>query len=230
MRSTRPAPACRPDPDGGGARRSGVVAVSSPVVAKAGTKGVSRAEREEQILGLAIEEFGLRGHAHVSVAEVARRAGISKPLIYSYFGSRDGLASACVRRAGDLLVGGVADAQVDGEAGRRALDTFAAIFAVLDGCRHAWAVLYDPTIPRGSEVHALARGYRAELAALGAAGAADVLRRSGNTDPLDHELLSRVWQQSVNAVVGWWLEHPELDAEAMVARCARVLVTVGHPI
>jgi AcrR family transcriptional regulator len=199
-------------------------------VAKAGTKGVSRVEREEQILGLAIEEFGLRGHAHVSLAEVARRADISKPLIYSYFGSRDGLASACVHRAGDLLVRGVGAARVDADAGRQALDTFAAIFAVLDGCRYAWSVLYDPTIPRGSEVHALARGYRAELAAMGAQGAADVLRRAGNADPLDHDLLSRVWQHAVNAVVTWWLEHPELDADAMVARCARVLVAMGNPL
>ena len=199
-------------------------------MAKAGTKGVSRAEREEQILGLAIEEFGRHGHAHVSVAEVARRADISKPLIYSYFGSREGLASACVRRAGDLLVAGVAAARVDADAGRQALDIFAAIFAVLDGCRHAWSVLYDPTIPRGSGVHALARGYRSELAAMGAQGAADVLRRAGDADPLDHDLLGRVWQHAVNAVVTWWLEHPELDAAAMEARCARVLAAMGDPI
>jgi AcrR family transcriptional regulator len=195
-----------------------------------GTKGVSRAEREEQILGVAIEEFGLRGHAHVSVAEIARRADISKPLIYSYFGSRDGLATACVHRAGDLLVRGVAAAPGDADAGRRALDTLAAIFAVLDGCRHAWSVLYDPTIPRGGEVHTLARDYRAELAAMGATGTADVLRRAGNTDPLDHDLLSRIWQQAVGAVVTWWLEHPELEADAMVARCERVLVVMSSPI
>ncbi|NMO89865.1 helix-turn-helix transcriptional regulator [Actinomycetospora sp. TBRC 11914] len=175
-------------------------------------------------------EFGARGHAHVSVADVARRADISKPLIYSYFGSRDGLASACVRRAGELLVAGVAAAPTDPQAGRRALDTLAAIFAVLDDCRPAWSVLYDPTIPRGGEVHALARGYRGELAAMGAAGTADVLRRAGNTDPLDHDLLARVWQQSVSAVVTWWAEHPELGADAMVARCARVLVAMGNPI
>ena len=198
--------------------------------AKAGTKGVSRAEREAQILAAAIEEFGLRGHAHVSVADVARRADISKPLIYSYFGSRDGLASACVRRAGDLLVLGVAAVPTEeADAGRRALATLAAIFAVLDRCRHAWPVLYDPTIPRGSEADTLARGYRAELAAMGAEGTADVLRRAGNTDPLDHDLLSRIWQQAVNAVVSWWLEHPDLDADAMVTRCARVLVVMGGP-
>jgi len=199
-------------------------------VAKAGTKGVSRAEREEQIVAAAIEEFGLRGHAHVSVADVARRADISKPLIYSYFGSREGLASACVRRAGDLLVQGVAAAPTEADAGRRALATLAAIFAVLDRCRQAWSVLYDPTIPRGSEVDTLARGYRAELAAMGAAGTAEVLRGAGNADPLDHDLLSRIWQQAVNAVVSWWLEHPELDADAMVARCARVLAVMSSPI
>jgi hypothetical protein len=64
---------------------------------------------------------------------------------------------------------------------------------------------------------------------MGAVGTAEVLRDAGDDDPLDHELLSRIWQQAVSAVVTWWLEHPELDADAMVARCARVLVVMGQP-
>src|SRR4051794_26466639 len=56
----------------------------------AGTKGVPRAEREAQIVTAATEVFGAQGFAATSVADVAARAGISKPLIYQYFGSKEG--------------------------------------------------------------------------------------------------------------------------------------------
>ena len=68
-----------------------------------GTKGVPRADREQQILDAAVAEFGEFGYAHASVAAIARRAGISKPLVYEYFGSKDGLYLACLGRAGSHL-------------------------------------------------------------------------------------------------------------------------------
>ena len=103
-----------------------------------GTKGVPRADREQQILDAAVAEFGGRGYAHASMAAIARRAGISKPLVYEYFGSKDGLYLACLNRAGTHLVGRVAAAQ-GGTTLRRAGDTLAAIFSALDGRRLDWA-------------------------------------------------------------------------------------------
>ena len=69
----------------------------------AGTKGVPRLDRETQILDIASEHFGTHGFAATSVAAVAAGAGISKPLVYSYFGSKEGLYEACLERGGALL-------------------------------------------------------------------------------------------------------------------------------
>jgi AcrR family transcriptional regulator len=49
---------------------------------------VPPADREQQILDVAVQEFGERGYAHASMAAIAQRAGISKRLIYEYFGSK----------------------------------------------------------------------------------------------------------------------------------------------
>ncbi|MFE3029993.1 TetR/AcrR family transcriptional regulator, partial [Nocardia tengchongensis] len=57
----------------------------------AGTKGVPRAEREAQILDVAAAEIARVGYAGLSLAVVAAEAGVSKPLVYSYFGTKDGL-------------------------------------------------------------------------------------------------------------------------------------------
>ncbi|WP_433327161.1 TetR/AcrR family transcriptional regulator [Spirillospora sp. CA-294931] len=196
-------------------------------MAKAGSKGVARPERERQILGLAIEEFGRRGYARASVADIASRAGISKPLIYGYFGSKDGLAAACADHVGRLLVDEVTAAQTPAAPGGRALDTLSAIFTVLADCPQAWSVLYDVTLPAVGEVHATARRHRAQLARLGAAGTAEVLSGAGDHDPLDHDLLGAIWQYTVTAVVRWWLDHPDQPPAAMVERCARILAAIG---
>ncbi|MGA5005144.1 TetR/AcrR family transcriptional regulator [Streptomyces koyangensis] len=196
---------------------------------RTGTKGVARADRERQIVRLAVEEFGTQGYARASVAAVAERAGISKPLIYTYFTSKDGLAAASAHYAGSLLVSEVEAAQTATTADARALDTLAAIFSVLGDCRRAWSVVHDTTLPEGGAARAAAAKYRERLAGMGAVGTAEILRAAGDDDPLDHELLSAVWQHAVTAIVQWWLDHPEQTAADMAARAARMLHIVLGP-
>ncbi|MEU7409126.1 helix-turn-helix domain-containing protein [Streptomyces sp. NPDC042638] len=194
---------------------------------KAGTKGVSRADRERQIIDVAVEEFGTHGYAGVSVAAVARRAGISKPLVYSYFDTKDGLYLACVHRVGALLVDAVAAARSRSGSTDHALDTLHAIFATVERHRHAWSVLYDPALPPDGELRDAVRRFRGRLAAMGAAGAARLLTGAGHDDPLDHQLLNEVWQYAVTAVMRWWSDHPDQSAAEMTARCARLLTALG---
>ncbi|MFF9765446.1 TetR/AcrR family transcriptional regulator [Streptomyces sp. NPDC014636] len=194
---------------------------------KAGTKGVSRADRERQIIDMAVEEFGTHGYAGVSVVAVARRAGISKPLVYSYFDSKDGLYLACVHRVGALLVDAVAAARSRSGSADHALDTLHAIFTTVEQHRHAWSVLYDPALPPIHELRDAVCLYRGRLAAMGAAGAAQLLTRAGHDDPLDHQLLNEVWQYAVTAVMRWWSDRPDQSAAEMTARCARLLSALG---
>lgn len=195
-------------------------------MARTGTKGVARADRERQIVELAVAEFGARGYLRASVVDVARAAGVSKPLVYGYFGSKEGLALACVHDAGARLADAVDAARSATTAGGRALETLTAIFTVLDGCPQAWSVLHDQTLPAGPALDA-ARGYRARLSRLGDLGTAAVLDAAGDHDPRDRELFSTMWQYAVTATVRWWLDHPDEPAAGMPTRCARILVAMG---
>ena len=58
-----------------------------------------RAQREEQILRIAEEVFAERGFQATTMEDIAERVGVTKPLIYEYFGSKEGLLSACITRA-----------------------------------------------------------------------------------------------------------------------------------
>lgn len=58
-----------------------------------------RAQREEQILTVAEQVFAERGYQATTMEDIAEQVGVTKPLIYEYFGSKEGLLAACINRA-----------------------------------------------------------------------------------------------------------------------------------
>src|SRR5438270_106902 len=69
-----------------------------------GRRKVPRAVRERQMLDVAGRVFALRGFHAASIEEIAEGAGISKPMIYNYFGSKEGLYYAYIELAGQRLL------------------------------------------------------------------------------------------------------------------------------
>ncbi len=65
---------------------------------------VPRKEREQQMIDVAVQVFAKRGYHAASVDEIAELAGISKPMVYLYLDSKEGLFLACLRREADRLV------------------------------------------------------------------------------------------------------------------------------
>ena len=51
------------------------------------------------ILQAALEEFSRHGHSGARVDRIAKHAGVSKPLIYDYFGDKDAIYAAALREA-----------------------------------------------------------------------------------------------------------------------------------
>lgn len=191
-----------------------------------GTKGVARAERRRQLVHEAVEELGRRGYAGASMADVAERAGVSKAMVHNVFGSKADLAAACLEEVGPVLIASIAAAQTADDPGRRAQETFAAIFGAMAEHRHAWALIKDDTLPEGSPAAALAADYRKQLRTMGTVGTRDVLAAAGLEDPLDHDLLDRIWESIVEEAVRWWQDHEDHSAQDMAARLTRLLSVV----
>jgi AcrR family transcriptional regulator len=59
--------------------------------------------REKQLLDVAERLFSEHGFEFVSIEDIARSAGITRPIVYQYFGSLEGVFVACVRRARNEL-------------------------------------------------------------------------------------------------------------------------------
>jgi AcrR family transcriptional regulator len=192
-----------------------------------GTKGVPRPEREQQIVSVAVDEFAARGYAGASMVAIAARAGISKPLIYQYFGSKDGLYLACLHGvAGDLL-GRLESAErnVDDSVASR-IYALQAVFDALEPQRNAWQLLYDTTMPTGGPIAAAAEDYRVRTGEIAASGSQRFLHARGLDDALDASALSAVWMGIVDSAVTWWLAHPEESAADMTSRCYRLIAAV----
>jgi len=199
----------------------------------AGTKGVPRAEREEQIVRVATEVFGTLGFAATSVSDVAERAGISKPLIYNYFGSKEGLFSACLHHAGAILAGELERvARGDAVGLDRALRTLEGLFTLLEPQPWIWRLFFDPTVPRGEEgIAAEIALYTERITALADQGVGEMLRLAGVDDPLDVAALTAVWLAVADSLVTWWLDHPDETPASMTDRCVRLFgVVLGAPL
>src|SRR5664280_2721668 len=69
-----------------------------------------RAEREHQTLEAAHALFAEHGYARVTMDDVADAVGVTKPLLYRYFGNKERLYLACMEPEGELLTRTIVDA------------------------------------------------------------------------------------------------------------------------
>ncbi|WP_169584395.1 TetR/AcrR family transcriptional regulator [Antrihabitans stalactiti] len=121
-----------------------------------------RPDREAQILDLAETLFAERGFRKATMDELSARVGVTKPVIYEYFGSKDGVLSAVLAQARTGLFEAT-QAAVAGSSGpedalRRSLQAF---FEYTDLHRDAWSLMnHAATLGSGvvaDEVDALRR-------------------------------------------------------------------------
>ncbi|WP_432753852.1 TetR/AcrR family transcriptional regulator [Streptomyces sp. JL2001] len=195
---------------------------------KAGTKGVPRERRRQQMLEAATDEFGSRGYAAASLPAIAARVGVTKTLLHQYCGTKEDLYVACLEPVGERLLEAIRTAMgPGGTTPHTPLRVLHGIFTALEGRREAWFVLYDTTLPPGGEAARRAAVYWSVIDDLAAGGTAELLRAAGSRDPLDADALRYVWQDLVATLVRWWLKHPEQTPEAMTQRCARLFAAAA---
>jgi AcrR family transcriptional regulator len=128
-----------------------------------------RDERARQLVEVADTVFSEHGVAAASMEDIAERAGITKPVLYDHFGSKDGLLAAVVLRAGEELAAATL-AAVDSASGPE--DALArglrAYFRFIERRRASWlSLLAEAGVPGSAAAAALeqVRDGQAELIA-----------------------------------------------------------------
>jgi AcrR family transcriptional regulator len=82
---------------------------------------LSAAERREEILAVAIAEFGVTGYHGTSTEVIAERAGISQPYIFRLYGTKKDLFLACIDSCFDRTIEVFRHAVEDADAPRQAM-------------------------------------------------------------------------------------------------------------
>lgn len=96
------------------------------------------------MLEVAEEVFVARGIQAATMDEIAERVGVTKPLIYDYFGSKEGLLAASIERGRRQLLGLIIDAwsaQPDLEVRDRLRAVVLAFFTFIDEHDRMFALL-----------------------------------------------------------------------------------------
>ncbi|HVY97600.1 MAG TPA: TetR/AcrR family transcriptional regulator [Solirubrobacterales bacterium] len=170
----------------------------------------------EQTLAAAHGLFAERGYAAVKMDEIAAAVGVTKPLLYNYFGNKEQLYIACMERSGDALTATIADAVGETTNPSEALAAgVRAFFAFIDSDRAAWAVLFDETLPQSGDVADRVAEYRGQiLEMVSGTLLAQFPERRRAAARLEVEALSTALLGAAEALARWWLASGAIDAEA----------------
>jgi AcrR family transcriptional regulator len=188
---------------------------------------LSRDDRMEQTLEVAHGLFAERGYADVKMDEIAAAVGVTKPLLYNYFGNKERLYIACMERAGDALEAAVGDAvgatRSPGDALGAGVHAF---FSFLDSDRAAWAVLFDETLPQSGEVAERVAKYRGNiLAFVSASMVAQLPSDKRAAAKVEIEALSTALLGAAEALARWWLRTEAVSAD----EAAELLIATVEP-
>jgi AcrR family transcriptional regulator len=186
-----------------------------------------RAEREQQMLSAARALFAERGYGAVTMDDVAAAVGVTKPLLYTYFGNKERLYLACMEPAANDLREAVARAVAESERPADALELgVQAFFSFVDRDRDAWRVLFDETLPGGGEVARRVAEHREQLEAVVARLVVARLpgRRRGRA-AVEVEALSTALLGAAESLARWWLRTGALSA----GQAAELLIETVEP-
>jgi AcrR family transcriptional regulator len=178
---------------------------------------VPRQLREAHILALAEELFVEKGFQAASMDELARRAGVSKPVIYELVGSKDDVFRICIERsAADLARRVMTAVMGELQPAARLRAGGIAFFQFVAEHRRAWSVLLSGgATPFAAELIGIVRRNQASLVAilLAEAAAAEGIRIS----PPQAEALAHALNGAFEALANWWIDHPELTPETLAS-------------
>ena len=169
---------------------------------------VPRRVRERQLVELAEELFAERGYQGASMEELARRAGVTKPIVYELFGNKDGLFRACLQRSADHLAELVADAvRAEHEPEARLRAGGLAFLRFAADHRVAWELMMEG---RFSDTAVEVRRRQAALVL-------ELLKEMapGTVDERELEVVAHAVNSAYEGVAHWMWEHPDEPIERL---------------
>lgn len=197
-------------------------------------KRLTASQRRAQLIEVGRHVLAEHGYEATSVEELARAAGVSKPIIYEHFGGKEGLFAVIVDREMDLLLQRVTSSISAGTPRERFEGAVLAFLHYIEERPSGFAVLTRdaPTTNRGNGMHSIIADlaerirdiFEAEFSRLG-------------LDPAISPIYAHALIGMVTLTGQYWMDNQELPAEEVARHLAalgwmglRHLPMEPHPI
>lgn len=172
--------------------------------------------------------FAERGYEGASIEEIARRSGVTPPVVYDHFANKLELFTRLLERTRDELltmwVEQLGGADTTDARMRRAFDTWA---QYVEENRFA-SRMYFQEATGNAQARAAHRAIQAQgRAALGAILGAEpnAERLAGGADPEALEMAAETIRAGLAGLAIWWDDHPHIPRERIVETAMNVLWT-----
>lgn len=183
-------------------------------------------QRREVIERAASEVFSECGYHGASMDAIARRSGVSAPVVYDHFASKQDLHRRLLERHfAELRLIWREQLAGDQPADVRIARAFDAWFGYVEAHPYAWRMLFRDTTgdPEIAAIHReVAGASRAEVLPLLAREPA-ARQIAGTADPIAMELLWELVRSVLQGLALWWYEHQQVPRAQLVATAMNAL-------
>jgi AcrR family transcriptional regulator len=172
------------------------------------------------MLSAARRAFEERGYGESSMDDIAAAAGITKPMLYAYFGSKQGLFEACLDEVTQELVAVLERSAERGTDDVAVWHGLLDLFEWVDQNRRAWSFLFVGEPGSSPGLRAARARSRATVAAACTRLFAESSRRDGISPDVAErgEGLAYALFAAFEGMVEWWLRHPQEPKEMHALR------------
>lgn len=171
--------------------------------------------RQKQLVKVAEKLFAEYGYAETSIEAIAQSAGVTRPMVYNYFGSKEGIYMACQQWAREQLEQALLGAAGNSDNLENRIHQIAdAYFSFVANNPNTWNILYGGGVAVAGNIAQLASDLRfatvSKLAAL--------MRADAPTHISDQELtlIAHGISGAGEQIAKWWKANPDVPQATVV--------------
>lgn len=177
-------------------------------------------ERRHQLIDIARSLFAERGYDGTAIEDIAKRANVSKPVVYEHFGGKEGLYAVVVDREMSALLDGVTASLTNSQHRPRVEAVTLALLTYIEERTDGYRVLIRDS-PASLAPTTYSTLFNDAVSQVASILAGDFARRG--LDPELAPLYSQALVGSVSMTAQWWLDAREPKKEVVAAHLVNLM-------
>ena len=177
---------------------------------------LSREARGAQLLDVAETLFAAQGFEGTSMEEIARAAGVTRPMVYAHYPNKDEIFLACVQRARAELEARIREPEIMIEAGAGAAAVIeragTVFFEILERDPDRWMVLFNPSTALSKELATRLTAMRQHTIVR----IADLTRHFATFDEERNVAFAYAISGVGEQLGRWWINNPDVPRSRVV--------------